>query len=142
MDYKEIFSKALVAQLRAQDTYGVWSKIADDDLLVKTYVKSKEELKNIPIIDDIKPEQTKAIRLIYQALAIAFEQQTNVMCSVVMEMSHEGFGRAVVIAEKIVIVDKSFKDAHRFSFRELDKLKTEGGKQLEKAVEIYKSFKG
>lgn len=142
MDCKEIYTKALVAQLRAQDTYGVWSKIADDDLLIKSYVKSKEDLKKIPIIDDIKPEQTKAIRLIYQALAIAFEQQTGVMCSVVMEMSHEGFGRVVVIAEKIVIVEKSFKDAHRFSFRELDKLKNEGGKQLEKAIEIYNSFKG
>ena len=142
MDYEAIFAKALVAQLRAQDTYGVWSKIADDDLLVKNYVKSKEELKKIPIIDDIKPEQIKAIRLIYQALAIAFEQQTNVMCSVVMEMSHEGFGRAVVIADKIVIVDKSFKDAHRFSFRTLEKLKAQGGTQLKKAIEIYNSFKG
>lgn len=138
MDYEAIFSKALVAQLRAQDTYGVWSKIADDDLLVKNYVKTKEELKEIPIIDDIKPEQIKAIRLIYQALAIAFEQQTNVMCSVVMEMSHEGFGRAVVIADKIVIIDKSFKDAHRFSFRTLEKLKDQGGKQLKRALEIYK----
>lgn len=142
MEHREIFAKALVAQLRAQDSYGVWSKIVDDDLLIKNYVKSKEELQKIPMIADVKPEQTKAIRLIYQAIAIAFEQQTGVMCTVVMEMSHEGFGRVVVIADKIVIVDKSFKDAHRFHFRNLEKLKDDGGKKLQKALEIYNKYKG
>ena len=63
------------------------------------------------------------------------------MCSVVMEMSHEGFGRVVVIADKIVIVNKFFKDAHRFSFRTYEKLISEGDRLLENAFSIYNDYK-
>jgi probable nitrogen fixation protein len=58
-----------------------------------------------------------------------------------MEMSHEGFGRAVVIADKIVVVNKFFKDAHRYSFRSYDKLIEEGDKMLENALKIYEEYK-
>ena len=84
--------------------------------------------------------QIQDIRLVYQAVALAFEKKTGVMCSVVMEMSHEGFGRAVVIADKIVIVNKFFKDAHRFSFRTYEKLIEEGDKMLDNALKIYEEY--
>lgn len=63
------------------------------------------------------------------------------MCSVVMEMSHEGFGRVVVFANDIVLCEKYFKDAHRFSFRTFEKLEQEGEKYLIKAQEKYKKYK-
>ena len=58
-----------------------------------------------------------------------------------MEMSHEGFGRCIVIADKIVLVDKYFKDAHRFGYRTLDKLYEDGQKYLDKAFSIYTQYK-
>ena len=85
--------------------------------------------------------QIKDIRLVYQAVALAFEKITGVMCSVVMEMSHEGFGRVVVFAGKIVLCEKFFKDAHRFSFRTYDDLLNEGEKYLVKAEETYNKYK-
>jgi probable nitrogen fixation protein len=57
-----------------------------------------------------------------------------------MEMSHEGFGRAVVIADKIVITNKFFKDAHRYSFRTYNDLITSGDKMLEDAISIYNKY--
>jgi probable nitrogen fixation protein len=85
--------------------------------------------------------QIKDIRLIYQAVALAFEKITGVMASVVMEMSHEGFGRVVVFADDIVLCEKYFKDAHRFSFRTYEKLEEEGEKYLKKAQEKYNKYK-
>ncbi|WP_024790279.1 DUF269 domain-containing protein [Lebetimonas sp. JH292] len=61
--------------------------------------------------------------------------------NVVMEMSHEGFGRCVVIADKIVLVNKYFKDAHRFSYRTLEKLYEDGEKMLNKAYKTYLQYK-
>lgn len=58
-----------------------------------------------------------------------------------MEMSHEGFGRVVVFAQKIVLCEKFFKDAHRFSFRSLEDLENEGEKYLIKAQETYNTYK-
>ena len=141
MEAKELFLSTLIGQIRALDQFGTWGNKSDVELLKEKYVKSKEELKNIPIIADIDEMQTQDIRLIYQAVALAFEKITGVMCSVVMEMSHEGFGRVVVFADKIVLCEKYFKDAHRFSFRTFEKLEDEGEKYLLQAQEIYNKYK-
>lgn len=134
---ENLFIETLIGQVRALDQFGTWANKADEDILTEKYVKTKEELKDIPVIADIDEMQIQDIRLIFQAIALAFEKKTGVMCSVVMEMSHEGFGRAVVIADKIVIVNKFFKDAHRYSFRTYEKMTEEGEKMLANAIKTY-----
>jgi probable nitrogen fixation protein len=141
MSSDSLFLKELIAQVRALDTYGVWEKESDEKLLEGKYIKTKEQLKEIPIIADITEEQIKDIRLLLQALALAFEKKTMEMASVIIEISHEGFGRGVVIADKIVVVDKYFKDAHRFGYPSIEKLVEEGEKLLERAVKTYQEYK-
>ena len=135
------FTQELIRQLRALDQFGNWAKMSDEELLAKKYVKTKEDLKSIPIIADIDEVLIGDIKIIFKAVALQFERQTGVMCNVIMEMSHEGFGRCVVITDKIVLMDKYFKDAHRFSFRTLEKLYEEGDKFLNNSFEIYNKFK-
>lgn len=135
------FTEELIRQLRATDQFGNWSKMSDEELLTKKYVKTKEDLKKIPIIADIDEMLIGEIKMIYKAIALQFERNTGVMCNVVMEMSHEGFGRCIVIADKIVLVDKYFKDAHRFGYRTIDKLYEDGQKLLDRAFEIYEQYK-
>jgi len=137
---ENLFINTLIGQVRALDQFGTWANKADEEILTEKYVKTKEDLKNIPVIADIDEMQIQDIRLVYQAIALAFEKETGIMCSVVMEMSHEGFGRAVVIADKIVIVNKFFKDAHRYSFRTYEKLIQEGDKMLANALKIYQEY--
>lgn len=138
---ENLFTTTLIGQVRALDQFGTWANKDDKEILCEKYVKTKKDLKNIPVIADIDEMQIQDIRLIFQALALAFEKKNGVMCSVVMEMSHEGFGRAVVIAEKIVIVNKFFKDAHRYSFRTYEEFLEEGEKMLENALKIYEQYK-
>lgn len=135
------FTEELIRQLRATDQFGNWSKMSDEELLTNKYVKTKEDLKKIPIIADIDEMLIGEIKMIYKAIALQFERKTGVMCNVVMEMSHEGFGRCIVIADKIVLVDKYFKDAHRFGYRTIDKLYEDGQKHLDKAFGIYQQYK-
>jgi probable nitrogen fixation protein len=138
---ENLFIDTLISQVRALDQFGTWANKEDEEILKEKYVKSKEDLKNIPVIADIDEMQVQDIRLIFQAIALAFEKKTGIMCSVVMEMSHEGFGRAVVIADKIVITNKFFKDAHRYSFRTYEDLVKEGEKMLENAIKTYEEYK-
>jgi probable nitrogen fixation protein len=137
---EQLFLKTMIGQVRALDQFGSWSHKSDQELLTEKYVKTKDELRNIPVIADIDEMQIKDIRLIFQAIALAFEMRTGVMCSVVMEMSHEGFGRAVVIADRIVIVNKFFKDAHRYAFRSFEDFASEGEKMLGDALRLYRSY--
>lgn len=138
---ENLFIDTLISQVRALDQFGTWANKSDENILTEKYVKTKEQLKDIPVIADIDEMQVQDIRLIFQAIALAFEKKTGIMCSVVMEMSHEGFGRAVVVADKIVITNKFFKDAHRYSFRTYDKLVEEGEKMLNSAIKIYEEYK-
>ena len=135
------FGLELIRQIRALDQFGNWAKVSDDELLIKKYVKTKEDLKSIPIIADIDEMLINDIKMIYKALALAFERKTGIVCNVIMEMSHEGFGRCAVIADRICIADKYFKDAHRFGFRTLEALFEEGDKNLAKATAIYEQYK-
>ena len=45
-----------------------------------------------------------------------------------MKVSHEGFGRVVLIAGRLVVFAKSLRDVHRFGFESLEKLAAEGAK--------------
>lgn len=140
METKKIFIDTLVGQIRALDQFGSWTNRTDEDLLHEKYIKSKQDLRDIPIIADIDEMKIQDIRLIFQSIALAFEKLTGVICSVVMEMSHEGFGRVVIFANKIVLSEKYFKDAHRFSYRSFEKLEEEGATYLLKAQETYKQY--
>jgi probable nitrogen fixation protein len=135
------FTVELIRQLRATDQFGNWAKLSDEEILTKKFVKTKEDLKAMPIIADIDEMLIGEIKMIYKSIALQFERKTGVMCNVVMEMSHEGFGRCIVIADKIVLVDKYFKDAHRFGYRSLEKLYEDGDKLLKKAYDTYEQYK-
>ena len=52
----------------------------------------------------------------------AIERATGVMVSPMMKMHHEGFGRMVLTAGRLVVVNKQLRDVHRFGFDSLEKL--------------------
>ena len=79
MDAKTLFIETLVGQVRALDQFGTWTGKSNEDLIIEKYIKTKEDLKNVPIIADIDEMQIKDIRLIFQAVALAFEKITGVM---------------------------------------------------------------
>ncbi len=57
-----------------------------------------------------------------------------------MKMSHEGFGRMVLTAGRLVVVNKHLRDIHRFGFGSYEKLAAEGDKLVASAVEMIEKF--
>jgi probable nitrogen fixation protein len=57
-----------------------------------------------------------------------------------MKMSHEGFGRVVLIAGHLVVLSKHLRDIHRFGFESMEKLGAEGAKFLAAAVKMIDDF--
>lgn len=134
-----IFLMELIKQWRAQDSYGAWEGKSDEELL-EPYVIDKEKRKEIPIIGDPDPETLWRLELFYNAVGLAIERQTGVMVSPMMKMSHEGFGRMVLLAGRLVAVNKQLRDVHRFGFLSLEKLAEEGDKIVSGGVEMVKKF--
>lgn len=133
------FLVELVNQWRAQDSYGAWEGKSDEELL-EPYVIDKEKRKEIPIIGDPDPETLWRLELFYNAVGLAIERQTGMMVSPMMKMSHEGFGRMVLLAGRLVAVNKQLRDMHRFGFLSLQKLAEEGDKIVSGGVEMVKKF--
>ncbi|MEM8597376.1 MAG: DUF269 domain-containing protein, partial [Pseudomonadota bacterium] len=67
------------------------------------------------------------------------EKQTGCMASQMQKMSHEGFGRIVLIAGKLVVVSKHLRDVHRFGFVSWAKLAEAGESLVAGAVETIET---
>lgn len=133
------FVQQLIKQLRAQDTHGAWDAKSDLQLL-RPYILTPEERRAIPIMGDPDPETLWRLELFYNAIAVAIERETGQMVTPMMKMSHEGFGRMVLLAGRLVVVNKQLRDVHRFGFPSLAKLAEAGNKFLEEAVTMIRTY--
>jgi probable nitrogen fixation protein len=133
------FVQQLIKQMRAQDMNGTWDSKSDLELL-KPFIHTAEERRALPILGDPDPETLWHLEIFYNAIAVAIERETGQMVSPMMKMSHEGFGRMVLIAGRLVVVNKQLRDVHRFGFPSLSKLAQAGEKFLEEAVTMIRNY--
>ncbi|UEN99445.1 NifX-associated nitrogen fixation protein [Acidiferrobacter thiooxydans] len=133
------FIHELVKQWRAQDTHGAWEGRTDRDLL-DPYVVDKARRKEIPIIGDPDPETLWRLELFYNAVGLCVERRTGVMAQPMIKMHHEGFGRLVLLAGRIVVVNKHLRDVHRYGYPTLAALAAEGDKIVADAVAMIERY--
>lgn len=133
------FVKELIKIWRAQDTHGTWEGRADLDLL-EPYIVDKEKRRALPIVGDPDPETIWRLELFFNAVCLMVERATGVMISPMMKMSHEGFGRMVLIGGRLIVVNKQLRDVHRFGFDNLGKLAEEGDKFVKAGIEMIEKF--
>jgi len=138
-EVERAFVKELIKQWRAQDAHGAWDRKTDLDLL-EPYILDKEKRRQMPIIGDPDPETLWRIELFYNAVGLAIERATGVMVSPMMKMHHEGFGRIILIAGRLIVVNKQLRDVHRFGFDSLGKLAQEGEKLVGAGVEMIEKY--
>ena len=72
--------------------------------------------------------------------ALSIERATGVMISPMLKMSHEGFGRMVLIGGRLIVVNKQLRDVHRFGFDNMAKLAEEGDKYVQAGIEMISKF--
>jgi probable nitrogen fixation protein len=136
---ESVFIKELVKQWRAQDSYGTWDGKSDRELL-EPYVLDKEKRRAIPIVGDPDPETLWRLELFYNAVGLSIERASGAMVTPMMKMHHEGFGRMVLIAGRLIVVNKQLRDVHRFGFPSLEKLAEEGEKLVASGVEMINRY--
>jgi probable nitrogen fixation protein len=136
---ESVFMKELIKQWRAQDTHGSWDKKSDLDL-IDPYILTKEKRREIPIMGDPDPETLWRLELFYNAVGLAIERATGVMVQPMMKFHHEGFGRLVLIAGRLIVVNKNLRDVHRFGFETLEKLAEEGAKLIAAGTEMIEKY--
>lgn len=134
------FIKELIKLWRAQDSHGAWEGKSDLSLL-DPYIVDKEARRALPIIGDPDPETIWHIELFFSAVALSIERASGVMVSPMLKMSHEGFGRMVLIGGRLIVVNKQLRDVHRFGFDNLGKLAEEGQKYVDAGLGMIEKFR-
>lgn len=133
------FIRELVKQLRAQDTHGTWEGKSDARLLAP-YILTAEQRRALPMMGDPDPETLWRLELFHNAVGLSIERATGCMVSPMMKMSHEGFGRAVLTAGRLIVVNRHLRDVHRFGYPSLAKLAEAGRKLVDEGIGMVRKY--
>lgn len=129
------FANEMVRQMRAIDTYGTYDNWPVAKIL-DPFVLTKEKKREIPVVGDPDEITMSRVKAFYNAISAMIEKECGLMAVPMMNLTHEGFGRAIITVGKLVVMDKTLRDVHRFGFPSLSKMKDEADKLLSVALEI------
>jgi probable nitrogen fixation protein len=133
------FVQEMVKQMRAIDSYGTYDGWPVERILAP-YVVTKEQRRAIPVIGDPDEILLARIKCFYNAIASLIEKECGQMAVPMINITHEGFGRVVITVGKLVVVDKTLRDVHRYGYESLSKMKDEADKLLSVALEIVGKY--
>lgn len=129
------YIKEMVKQMRAIDSYGTYDGWPVQRILAP-YVLTREQRREIPVIGDPDEQTLARVRAFYNGIAALIEKECGLMAVPMVNITHEGFGRALITVGKLVVMDRTVRDVHRFGFESLSKMKDEADKLLSVALEI------
>lgn len=130
----------MIKQLRALDTYDTYEGWPEEKI-IDPLVMTKERKREIPIVGDPDETTLARVKAYYNAIASLIEKKSGLMAVPVINITHEGFGRAFVLVGKLIVVDKTLRDVHRFGFPSLEDLAEKTEKVIDKAVGLINQYR-
>lgn len=127
------FAKEMVRQMRAIDTYGTCDEWPVTKLLAP-FVLTREKKREVPVVGDPDKATVARVKAFYNAIAALIEKDCGLMAVPMINLTYEGFGRALITVGKLVVLDKTLRDVHRFGFSSLAKMKDDADKLLSVAL--------
>lgn len=137
--YATDYVTEILRQTRALDSYGMWEGKPVEKILAP-YVLTKEQRRAIPVIGDPDDVLIARVKAFHNAIAVLIEKECGLMAVPFVQLTHEGFGRALIVVGKLVVMDRTLRDVHRFGFDSLSKMKSESDKYLSVALEIIGKY--
>ncbi|MCE2029640.1 NifX-associated nitrogen fixation protein [Sessilibacter corallicola] len=134
------FLKQMVVQLRAVDSYGTYDNWSDAKVL-DPLILTKARRREIPVVGDPDEIVISRVKAFYNGVAQMIEKETGLMAVPVINLTHEGFGRVFITVGKLVALDKTLRDVHRFGFDSPEKMIADVQKLLAKAVELVNNHR-
>ncbi len=133
------FIQEMAKQMRALDTYDTYEGWSVARIL-DPFVMTKERKAEIPIVGDPDEITMARVKAFYNAISSLIEKECGLMAIPMINLSHEGFGRAVISVGKLIVVDRTLRDVHRFGFKSLSKMKDEADKFLSVALQMIGDY--
>ncbi len=136
----EDFIKEVVRHIRAYDTYRTWEKRSDEEIL-KDFLKgdSKRSL-SFAGHCETDPKVILRIHAFFKAVTSIIEKLSGFITSAVINIDGEGNGIVLIYAGRLILINKTIRDANRFRFKSLDHIRSEGEKLIEKALDLLEKY--
>ena len=109
------FIKEMLRQVRALDSYGQYDGQPVESVLAPL-VLTKARKAEIPLLGDPDEITVAFVKAFYNAIAVLIEKECGLLAVSLIHLSHEGFGRGLITVGKLVVLDRSLRDVHRFGF--------------------------
>ena len=131
----------MLKQLRAIDTFGTYDGWSDARI-IDPVVLTKERKQSIPVVGDPDEITMSRVKAYYNSLSTMIEKRCGLMAVPMITLSHEGFGRAIVMVGKLVVADKVLRDVHRWGFPSLEKMVEQTESIIAKAAGLVEKYNG
>ncbi len=136
---KSPVAQEMIRQLRALDTYGTYEGWSEARIL-DPFIVTKERAREIPVIGDPDEIVLSRVKAYYNGISCLIEQRTGRMAAPTVQISHEGFGKALIVVGRLVVIFKTLRDVHRFGFRTIEKLDEDTTQMVDQAVALIEQF--
>jgi len=134
--------KNIVSQLRAYDTYGTWDKRSDEDLLKEFLKKEEKTHSNINLTGHcaVDPKTMLKIYAYFKALGVTIEKLSGMLTSVVINIDDEGNGNVLIYSGRLILLNKTIRDANKFSFKSIEDMLKQGLKVINGAMQHLEKY--
>ncbi len=133
------FARELVKQVRAVDSYGMYENYTAAQVL-DPFILTEERRRAIPVVADPDEIVLSRVNAYYNAVAALVEQECGLMATPFINITHEGFGRALIVVGKLVVMNRVLRDVHRFGFPSLSKMKDDADAVLSVALNLVGQY--
>ncbi len=133
-------AEEIVRQMRAIDTYGTYDNSGNAEI-IDPFILTRERKREIPIVGDPDEITMARLKAYYNAISVMIEKRTGLMAVPIVNLSHEGFGRAFIVVGKLIAVDRTLRDVHRFGFASLQKMHDEVDQLVDRAAALVEAHR-
>jgi len=131
--------KALLRLIRADDRSGALDA-EPDDLLLAPFIVTKAAKRELPLIGDPDPDVLMRVEQYYTAIGQEIETRSGKSVSPILRIHHEGWGRIVLIAGRLVAVSAHVRELHRFGFENLEQMAEKAEKLVAEGLSTIEKF--
>lgn len=133
--YQSSVMKEVLRQVKALDTYGVRDGWSVEQHLAPFFRKRSVDM--TCVVDNAALARVSTF---YQAIAVLIEGECGQMASYISSINDEGFGCVMLVVGKLVVLDKTVRDAGRFGFASPEAMQKEAEKLLAVAVGLIGKY--
>ncbi len=132
--------RQIIKQVRANDTHGQYDRSPAAELIAP-FIVTKEQKHQIPIVGDPDEETIERVKEYYNAISALVEEKTGLMAMPMINLTHEGFGRALITVGRLVVYDRTLRDVHRYGYNSVEQLESEADKALNGILGLIQQYR-